>query len=29
MCKILVNAPKCNDSEIVPKKSHLKVPGGL
>ena len=29
MCKILVNAQECNYSEIVPKKSHLKVPGGL
>ena len=29
MCKILVNEQKCNDSEIVLKKSHLKVPGGL
>ena len=26
MCEILFNARKCNYSEIVPKKSHLKVP---
>ena len=29
MCKILVKAQKCNYAEIVPKKSHLKVPGRL
>ena len=29
MCNILVNAQKCNCVEIVPRKSHLKVPGGL
>ena len=27
-CKILVKAQNCNYSEIVPKKSHLKVSGG-
>ena len=26
MCKILVDAQNC---EIVPRQSHLKVPGGL
>ena len=29
MCKILVNVFKCNYGEIAPKKSHLKVPGGV
>ena len=29
MCKIPVKAQKCNYGEIVPKKSHLKVPVGL
>ena len=28
MCKIPVSAQKCNYAEIVPKKSHLKGPGG-
>ena len=29
VCKILVNAQKCNYGETVPKKSHLNVPDGL